>query len=122
MYVRGVGIGGANPNQLTWFDRNGKTAGSIGSVADYRGIELSPDEHRLAEHPHEAVGGGDLWLRDLSRETTTRLTFGGHNTSPVWSPDDKQFVFHIERGGLWMDGDATARVGGFGCFNTPRQR
>ena len=96
MYVRGAG-GGASPNQLTWFDRNGKPAGSIGSVADYRGIELSPDEQRLAEHPHEAVGGGDLWLRDLSRETTTRLTFGAHNTSPVWSPDGAHIAFGSNR-------------------------
>lgn len=98
MYVRGAG-GGANqnPSQLTWFDRNGKPAGSIGSVADYRGIELSPDEQRLAEHPHEAVGGGDLWLRDLSRETTTRLTFGAHNTSPVWSPDGAGIAFGSNR-------------------------
>ena len=87
-----TGTNAAASNQVTWFDRSGKSLGTVGSIADYRGIELSPDERRLAEHPHE-LPGGDLWVRDLVRDTTMRLTFAGHNTGPVWSPDGTQIAF-----------------------------
>jgi Tol biopolymer transport system component len=92
-----TGVAAQFSAQLAWFDRAGKTLGSLGAPADYRGIELSPDDRRLAEHPHENVGGGDLWLRDLTRETTTRFTFGAHNTGPVWSPDGARIAFGSNR-------------------------
>ena len=95
--MRGSTTAGAFPSQLTWVDRSGKTLGPVGAVADYRGIELSASERRLAEHPHEAAAGGDVWIRDLSRETTTRLTFAGHNTSPIWSPDEARIAFGSNR-------------------------
>ncbi len=97
MLVYRTGGGGVNTNQLTWFDRTGKTLSTVGAPADYRGIELAPDARRVAVHPHELAGGGDIWLRDLSRETTTRLTFGAHNTSPVWSPDGTRIAFGSNR-------------------------
>ena len=92
-----TGTGNVNTSQLTWFDRTGKTLSTVGAPADYRGIELAPDARRVAVHPHELVGGGDIWLRDLARETTTRLTFGAHNTSPVWSPDGTRIAFGSNR-------------------------
>jgi Tol biopolymer transport system component len=73
--------------RLTWFDRTGKALGSIEKPNDYRGVELSPDGRRAVIHAHDNIIGGDLWLFDLIRETSSRLTFGGHNSSPVWSPD-----------------------------------
>jgi len=54
VYVTGGGA--AIADQLTWFDRSGKATGTEGATADFRGIELSPDERHLAEHPHEAPG------------------------------------------------------------------
>jgi Tol biopolymer transport system component len=38
--------------------------------------------------------GADIWVKDLDRETASRLSFiGGDNRWPVWSPDGKNIVF-----------------------------
>jgi eukaryotic-like serine/threonine-protein kinase len=43
---------------------------------------------------------GDIWVLDLKRNSTTRLTFGpGSNVYPVWSPDGSQIVFSSNRDG-----------------------
>ena len=67
--------------------------GVVGSPADYRGVELSPDGHRIAEHPHDLKIGGDTWLFDLVRGTSSRFTFGGHSSAAIWSPDGSRIVF-----------------------------
>jgi Tol biopolymer transport system component len=35
----------------------------------------------------------DIWVLELARGTWTRLTFGGFNTLPVWSPDGERLYF-----------------------------
>ena len=88
-----AGNGGANSSHLTWFDRTGKKLGTVGNTADYRGVELAPDGRHVAFHPHDSLTGGDLWLFDLTRGTSTRFTYGGHNSTPIWSPDGTRIVF-----------------------------
>src|SRR5262249_7319163 len=58
---------------LSWIDRTGKAEGSIGSPALYQNPRLSPDGKRLAVFKPD--GGGDIWLTDLERGTSTRFTF-----------------------------------------------
>jgi Tol biopolymer transport system component len=57
-------------------------------------------------HHHDG-NGGDVWLLDLARGTTSRLTFSPQyeNSSPIWSPDGTRIVFSSTRdgkGGLYM--------------------
>ena len=49
---------------------------------------LSPDGSRVA-----GVGGSDIWAGDIVRGTTTRLTHGGRNATPVWSADGAAVYF-----------------------------
>lgn len=92
-----TGLLGANSGQLTWFDRAGKSIGSVGAIADYRGVEIAPDGRRIAEHPHDLAIGGDTWLFDLARGTSSRFTFGGHSSAAIWSPDGSRLVFGSNR-------------------------
>jgi Tol biopolymer transport system component len=84
-------------------DRAGKQLGSVGTPSTYRGIELSPDDRVVALHREDRQGGaGDLWLLDLLRGSTARLTLDAtHSMSPVWSPDGRRIVFTRQVGASW---------------------
>src|SRR5271170_1630526 len=79
--------------QLTWFDRQGKILGTAGEPGDYRGLALSPNGTRVA-FSERSGRASNIWLRDLSRDTSTRFTFGsGIDSNPVWSPDGSRIIF-----------------------------
>jgi Tol biopolymer transport system component len=93
------GAGGGNKKQLTWFDRNGKSGGSVGMPANTIWSSISPDGSTVATDPSDETGGQDIWLHDLARGTNTRFTFGpGTNTFPVWSGDGSRIAFATIRG------------------------
>ena len=85
----------ADEYQLQWFDRNGKILSTVGQPGLYSAPAISPDGNRLAVgvlDPH--VNSRDLWLFDLKRNTSSRLTFDPTDESnPAWSHDDSQIVF-----------------------------
>jgi Tol biopolymer transport system component len=88
-------------SQLTWFDRSGRRLESVGPAADYYHPRLSHDGRRIAVSiidPQTAYS--DIWIHDLERRLSTRLTFGpGVNIFPIWSPDDERVVFASNRKG-----------------------
>lgn len=80
--------------QLTWFDRNGKSVGFVGTPADTRSVAISPDGSTVAADPRDPYGTHDIWLHDLVRGTSSRLTFRpGAIGLPVWSPDGRRIGF-----------------------------
>jgi dipeptidyl aminopeptidase/acylaminoacyl peptidase len=92
------GAAGVNNKQLTWYDRNGKSAGALGAPADMSSARISPDGSTVATDPSDPSGGKDIWLFDLARGTPTEFTFGpGVFAYPVWSGDGSRIAFEAVR-------------------------
>jgi tricorn protease-like protein len=84
---------------LAWASRAGQIIETPGPPGVYRGIEVGPDEKRIAAHKHEQAGG-DIWIFEPTG-AETRITWDAsqHNTSPIWSPDGKFVVYASTRNG-----------------------
>jgi dipeptidyl aminopeptidase/acylaminoacyl peptidase len=86
--------------QFVWFDRNGKDLGTVGSVDEARPVNpsLSPDGRQVAVH--RGTDNVDIWVLDIVRGTSRRLTFDASlDIRPLWSPDGRRIVFGSNRSG-----------------------
>ncbi len=95
-YQRGQVAGSA---RIVWLDRKGDSLAAVGRMEALSNVALSPDGTRLA-YEISADGGNasDVWVRDLKRDVTSRLTFGPTvNAWPVWSPDGAKVFFCSNR-------------------------
>jgi Tol biopolymer transport system component len=106
---------------LEWVDHQGKVLGDIPGLppnallASYNPPALSPDGGRLAITLQDAQSGrDDVWVLDLKRNVSTRLTFGaGDETAPCWSPDGTKILFSmLEEGTLNLFMKASDGQGG----------
>jgi Tol biopolymer transport system component len=90
--------GGTGQRQLTWFDRSGKTLGTLGPPdPSLYAVRLSPNGRRAAVF-RTVQGNNDIWLLDGTR--ATRFTFDpGPDIFPVWSPNGDRIVFDSSRMG-----------------------
>jgi serine/threonine protein kinase len=86
--------GTATGNQvLTWFDRTGKSLGTVGELGYFQELRLSPDNKKLAVVDSNTAAAV-IWIYDLASNLKTRLTFnGGVQRSPTWSPDGRDIAF-----------------------------
>jgi serine/threonine-protein kinase len=92
VYTEGLTQGGSS---LAWVDRKGAPQPLPGQLARSWGTgRLSPDGRRVA---NGILGGrgADIWVVDLSRGTSTRLTFdqADQNLTAIWSPDGRRIVY-----------------------------
>jgi Tol biopolymer transport system component len=83
---------------LVAVDRQGKAEPLAAEPRHYEEPRFSPDGKRLAvtiraENP-------DIWILDISRGTSARLTFeSGEDETPVWTPDGGKVAFSADRAG-----------------------
>ena len=104
-YSSGASSGGNL--QLTWFDRSGRTTGTVvGTAGGPRWPAISPDGNTVAvDRLDPQTNFIDLWLHDLARGSASRFTFnsGFFNAYPVWSPDGSHIAFRSTRDGAAGD-------------------
>ena len=91
-----AGVAGTS---LTLYDRDGHEVGTVGERGIIFDVNIAPDG------THVAINRGDpadIWVYELGRGTSLRLTFDVRNeTLPVWSPDSQRLLFNqVQRDGL----------------------
>jgi serine/threonine-protein kinase len=89
-YVPGTGAGGRT---LVWVGRDGREEALALEPRFYSAPRVSPDGQRVA-----VSAANDIWIYDVRRGTTTRLTFDPANdVETLWSPDGQRVVFSSNR-------------------------
>jgi hypothetical protein len=88
-----------NEASLVWFDRSGLQGSELAHVSLGRQPgSISPDGQRYATGVIDPkIGSSDLWMYDLARKTSARLSYGdADDTRPVWSPDGRSLFFRSD--------------------------
>jgi Tol biopolymer transport system component len=106
IYRKGGVVQTQGTRRWIWMDRAGKTSGTIDVPLNVNAdLRLSPDGKQVASFEGGIgafVAGGaptDIWLYDLDRNVSTRLTTdAAPHGFPVWSPDGTALVFSASRG------------------------
>jgi Tol biopolymer transport system component len=91
----------AGKTELAWVSRDGRDLEVVGAPAMYYSPRLSSDGKRLAVDISELqTASGDIWILDLQRGASSRLSHDPANeSSPVWTPDDRAVIFYSEKKG-----------------------
>jgi len=89
--------------RLTWYDRTGKSIAEVSSHAVGRAPTLSPDgQYAAVIRMDPAALAEDIWVIDLKRGTSSRLTFAKERDRlPVWSADGKRITFNRDGVGVF---------------------
>ncbi len=76
---------------VVWVDRKGETTPIVEIGKILVEPRLSPDGGRIAFRTPAPTC--DLWVHDIARGTTTRITHEGDNHGLAWSPDGRRVAF-----------------------------
>ncbi len=96
---------GEDVRRFVWLDRDGQELeelqGGVARFAGGRDPAISPDGRFVAAALFNLdIGNHDLWVFDLARGISTRLTTGPQiSMFPVWSPDGDRLAFWTTQGG-----------------------
>jgi len=84
---------------LCWVDREGHHEDlPLTPPGPWDWARLSPDGQKAALGTPSATGFYDIWVHDLERGGSTRITFHpSSNALPVWTPDGERLVFSSRR-------------------------
>src|SRR5262249_13786285 len=89
--------------QLTWFHRQGIAVGKVGEPGNLGNTRISPDGTQVAYRKSGTnIADQDIWILDMKRDSSTRLTFGPFTSlGSLWSPDGSEIVFASNRDGVF---------------------
>ena len=99
VYAPGTTMTSGTPRSLGLLDRSGQLVALKMPDAPYETPRFSPNGKQIAV----VIGtetDSDIWIQDYPVKTALRrLTFGGRNRLPVWSPESTQIAFQSNRDG-----------------------
>ena len=102
-FVYAAGKSAAENWRVSWLDSSGRMQPLMATPGAYTMPHLSPDGHKLA-----FVGSSaDIYVYDLERDVTIRLTFTGESNWPVWAPDGRHIAFSSGSGLFWKRSDGS---------------
>jgi serine/threonine protein kinase len=85
-----------------WFDRAGRVLNRVAEATGATFARVSPDGMRVAFDRVDEAGGVDIWLAEMARGVTTRLTLhAARDEFPIWSPDGNRILFRSNRSGVF---------------------
>jgi hypothetical protein len=97
-----AGTQGTGAGELFWVDQTGKQMESAGPPGVYGNVQLAPDDKKIAFDRRQDQPVSDIWVLDLVRGGSTRVTFDpAVDNLPIWSPDGLRVVFASRRGGAF---------------------
>jgi eukaryotic-like serine/threonine-protein kinase len=90
----------ASQSELVWFNRLGAHVAVAAPAAEYVEFALSPDQSQVAFDRGDSSGEvPDVWLLDLRRGSTSRLTTNPSvDNVPIWSADGRTIAYASEHG------------------------
>jgi Tol biopolymer transport system component len=97
MYLSGKS---SEETPILWLDRNGKSELAVAAPGLYFSPRLSPDGNRLA-----CIVAHDVYVFDLKRNSSTRITLNRKSRCPVWTPDGKHLVYASASSLWWTRSD-----------------
>ena len=82
-------------SQLAWFNRTGRQLSTVGPLADYGNVELSPDGTRVGVAIGElATGTRDIWIYEPSGQRTRVTSDAADENWMVWSRDGQNIAMN----------------------------
>ncbi len=95
-------VPGNSAGMLSLRDRTGKKVGDVGGGRPMtNGARFSPDGTQIAfDAPDPESNFSDIWLYDVSRKISTRITFDpAAEWAPIWSRDGAKIAYSTDRQG-----------------------
>ena len=93
---------------LSWIDPSGKGEAVWAAPSAILTPKLSPDGKRIA-----GTIGPDVYVFDIARAASTRLTFNAASRRTLWSPDGKHLVYSTREGNgfalSWIRADGSSQ-------------
>ena len=104
LYTSDIGDGPSESRRtLLWIYRDGREEPIPAPPRPYGAPRISPAGGHVALDVTDNDGNADIFVYDLAREASNRLTFDGWNVNPLWSPDGRRIVFtSVENDGFGL--------------------